>query len=507
MKKIIQIMLLAGLLVPMLTACDNDDKKNIFPEGYDKILALKENGVVEVDMNTTQSDVNDSILIMRGGANPKSETNLTVQIMSKSDAAEAWGYKDDELEIIPSDAYKLVGSNELSLSKDDEYKYIPLVYNPLKIYNAMKTNKKAVWVLPLYIESKTATINSQRNKVLIKFAVKSPLIEWKTENMDAEIIYKNLNVNLNAAIANSEDNKYDFTCDVSTANAAKLVEEYNDSMGTHYEVLPEKAYSINKFSFVQGSLNSSTTLSLSRNGLTSDHTYLLPIQLGSLSNEVIDKSDKIIYVVVTCPKYVCQIVDRTIWKIAFANTQDTGIWSARSLFDNNYNTEWSAHWSGAVASADDFDYDDAYFKLGYPACRLRRDVPNMALILDLGRKVMVAGIGVAKMAGFVGDQDLKDLEIYMADNFTFKTVKQGGSFYNYNNLNDGNSWHLALTYKDIPRQQGTFWYNLSESDMQNAVSGRYLKFHPTAVYRSLNACQCAELFIKEIISIDGNPVE
>ena len=90
MKKSISIILLASSLLFILLSCnDNDD--NYVPEAYRKILSLKESGIKDYSMNANQSSITENILILRGGGEPHSESNMEMYIMSKEEACEAWG--------------------------------------------------------------------------------------------------------------------------------------------------------------------------------------------------------------------------------------------------------------------------------------------------------------------------------------------------------------------------------------------------------------------------------
>lgn len=84
MKKSISIILLASSLLFILLSCnDNDD--NYVPEAYRKILSLKESGIKDYSMNANQSSITENILILRGGGEPHSESNMEMYIMSKED--------------------------------------------------------------------------------------------------------------------------------------------------------------------------------------------------------------------------------------------------------------------------------------------------------------------------------------------------------------------------------------------------------------------------------------
>jgi len=94
----------------------------------------------------------------------------------------------------------------------------------------------------------------------------------------------------------------------------------------------------------------------------------------------------------------------------------------------------------------------------------------------------------------------------LSDSFTFVA---DGDLENYNNVNKSNTWNLAITCNDIPNVGGgPYWYHLHESNqVSNVQKGRYLKIRPTASHRANNLVSFSELYVKELISIDGNSVQ
>lgn len=164
MKKHIYIMTLFGLLLPILSSC-NDDNENLFPDKYVKVLSLKDNSTKDLVMNTTQESITESILILKGGGNPDSEANVELRVLSKEETCAIWEYEPDQIDIIPSDAYEFVGGGNIKIGKDENHKYVSVTFYPFKIYSADKTNENSKWVLPLVLVSSTDTINQSMNKI------------------------------------------------------------------------------------------------------------------------------------------------------------------------------------------------------------------------------------------------------------------------------------------------------------------------------------------------------
>lgn len=488
----------------LLSSC-NDNELDIFPEGYDKIVMLKQNGIINVKLNTTMKSYSDSLLILCGGAHPDAGSTISLRVMNKDEVSETWGYEKNTVEILPATAYKLATADDMVIPEGSAYKYIRLVYNPNAIFDIINQNPDVKWVLPLVVESNNATVNKDKNKVMLCFQVFKPSVEWTwSEDINAEIVYKTLDLELGAKVANTQENTNNFTCTVTAENIDQQVKHYNDSCGTNYKPIPVQSFTISDMTFTAGEVKTTAKLTLSRKGLQADEKYLLPITIGkpSLDGMIVDK--KVHYVVVTNPKVVTREIDRSNWKIKFCNCQEpwNGTFTALAMIDGNPETSWGSHWSQALAQSDDFDYGDVVYGKGFASCTMRRDIPNMCTVIDLGATYTIGGVGVYKPST---DVDLKGVEIFVAPAFNFKTVKDGGRFSNYNNVNDDNEWTLAVTFNDIPRTKGTFWQNVSSS--QQLASGRFIKFHPTASWREANLAQCGELYLREVVSIDGEPIK
>lgn len=511
MKKIIHIILLTGVFTSFFCSCNDDFANNIFPDRYIKILSLKETGIKDITMNTTQQQVVDSILILKGGGRPNSTSNMGLKVLSREEAAAIGGYEVSNIRLIPTDSYDVSQGQNIKLEENEDHKYVPITFYPIEIYAAMDEEEQEglVWVLPLALESSSDTINDSRNKLLIRFEVNRPLVEWEIiEDENAEIALQTLDVPLKLKISHSEDNVLDFTVGLSHTENENLVNRYNDSLGTNYALLPNNTYNLSDFSFNAGDREAQSTLQLRRAGLQQDKTYLLPLKLSELSVDNIEKTNRVKYIVVTNPKYVYRDVQRNDWKVVFVNNQQR--WRApdffaTSLIDGKIETAWATKWDGAIPTWDDYDYG-AMDYWGYHMFWERRDIPNIVIVIDMGKEVNFGAVGVGQGTLDMGDRDLKSCEFYLSDSFKFIA---DGDLENYKNVNKGNTWNLAITYNNIPNVGGgPYWYHLHESStVSNVPKGRYLKIRPTASHRANNLVSFSELYVKELISIDGNPVQ
>lgn len=507
MKRIIYKTLLFCTMLCMFSACTNDD--NLFPEKYHKILYFKDNGIHNLSFNTTDQSPEDSILIIKAGSDPSLTANVSLKILTSDEVKDAFEESGGtNYAIIPSDAYKFSDGQEYKFLKNETYKYAPVVFDPIKIYQAIQTNKNATWVLPIQLSSVSDTINPEKNMILLKFNVKSPTIEWNISDQSQTMLYKTLSVNLSASMKNANLNEWTFTCGLDASENEKLVTAYNDSLGTKYEALPSGSYSFNNFAFSSGKMDANSILTINRGGLQNDHIYLLPLKLSSPSNDAIDKTDSIKYLIISNPKYGTVIPDRGTWKIMFCNSQPDGSASWNSLFyankilDGDASTHWSTNY-GSLTSYDDFRYDfpDFYAFKGVRNC------PNIIIVIDMGEERSLCGVGLLEGPDYPGGFDLKSCNFYVSTHFNFKPVKSGGNLSNYNTVNDGNSWNFLINCLNIPQNTTVNWYSLSSTQLDGGVPrGRYLKFIATDSYRAEDLIELTELYVRQVVSVNGNPI-
>ena len=166
---------------------------------------------------------------------------------------------------------------------------------------------------------------------------------------------------------------------------------------------------------------------------------------------------------------------------------------------------------------------DTQIEVPYPCCDGVRKYDKVVVVIDLGETVNIHSIGLSKMAGNVGNLDLKGVEFFTEDQFTLETARQykdtdtakyRAAIANYSTADAGNAWRKFMVWNDIPKGNTTdglptVWKTTPDEYMNTAAAkGRFLKIHPTASYRStMNCIEICDLYIRKLITIDGEPVQ
>ena len=222
-------------------------------------------------------------------------------------------------------------------------------------------------------------------------------------------------------------------------------------------------------------------------------------------------------------RVVMETVDRKDWLVKFVNSYyaDMNL-RPEKMIDGDLSSEWVNPWNCPLApnpeveNDDDFNYlwSDNNWSVLIGENR-HRDIPNIVFVFDFKKDIEIGRIGIGKAPqDWPYNQDLRDCEFYVGTVWNFKSFAAQndkwtgeGSLENYNTANDGNDWKLVLTATDIPKEYGIFWYDVPETVSKADRTGRYLKIHPTKVYRGNEACEIAEIYVDAIVQDNTANVE
>ena len=502
--------ILTALMTVLLINSCNEVDYELFPDGYVKILSIKGSGIKDCMAGNTVTEYRDSILILKGGGDPDTDAFASLQVMDMQTACETFGYSSDMIEIIPEEAYSISGDGKISLPGTTRSMYVSMKFAPDVIYEKKLESQGRILVLPLILESQTDTINISSNKILYRFDVRGPLLQWADKgNTTAQIDYLTMEVPIDVNVSYHGSSLQDFECSLDKTGLDVLVSQYNQSHETSYELLPESAYTFTPFTIAAKQETGGTKLALSRTGLVSDKEYLLPMKLNN-ENMPVEVSSDVKYLIVTNPKYTYKEIDRTGWTIALANATNAGSqWSRPTnlLDDDVIGTHWDSYTAKSYVTPgeDDYVYDHSY-PIQHYMSKMRK-IPNMLIVVDLGKSQVVSRISISKPSA-KNCQDLKACEFYMADDFVFKSVKEGGRTENYNTADDGNDWKKVLTISDVPKTSGTWWYDVPQSVSDADRTGRYVKIRPIEDWgRAEGCCQISDFRVMAAVAVDGVLIE
>ena len=208
------------------------------------------------------------------------------------------------------------------------------------------------------------------------------------------------------------------------------------------------------------------------------------------------------------------------WMVKFVNSyyHDMSM-RAEKMFDGDLSSEWVNPWNFPLAPKDENDDDFNYLWSDNNWSVLigenrHREIPNIVFVFDFKKDIEIGRIGIGKAPEqWPYNQDLRSCEFYVGTVWNFKSAAEktvtdgvrtnywpgGGNLANYNTANDDNDWKLVLRATDIPKETGIFWYDVPETVSKADRTGRYLKIHPTEVYRGNTPCEIAEIYVDAIV--------
>ena len=522
MKKYLIIM---AVPLMMLSSCE-ENMEDLFPSEYQKVLSVKNSGQSSLVMASASESYVVDIIVLKGGGNPSSDSEMSFRLMTDDEVAEEWNWSPSQVEIIGEEGFEIEGGDNIVIPADESYRRISLTLHPSAIA-AMTKQDSETWILPLVLESSTDNVNQDMNKMLYTLDLRDLTLEWgdfQEETRTVEITYLEQQVPLTMVMAYAEANEFTFTATLDDSRTDELVTAFNASHGTDYLALPASALSAPEFSFAPGVEESTQTITLSRKGLESDRTYLLPMDF-TVSAEAVSKSEEMKYLIVTNPKYSMEDVDQTTFSIAFTNSETGWGWQASNLIDGETNTfgasAWSSNYSGGMASdtEDDWVYsfeakDRWQHHLDYyPFCHLQRPLSDVYIVIDMKEKITLGAVGFGKWADNLGDYSLKSCKVDLADEFSIKSYQDGGSIADYSDVSNGSvGWKNAFDCKDLPNVKlQCAWFDISDTDGASLQSGRYMRLNPYETYRNdeanKNNVAFTEIYVKKVVAVDGVRLE
>lgn len=474
-------------------------------------------------LNTTQITYQDSIAIIKSGSDPSLSANVTLEVRSQAFLDSAYNISGKNYKVLPQDVYKFNGSSEVDFNKNEKGKWGVLTINAKQLFKYIQQNPTVQFVLPIQLNSQRDSIYQYKSSMLVKVNVKEPTVEIGSSQIEDNMIYKSLDVKVNAAMSNIEKNQWDFDCSLVTLNdseTSSLVNDYNVKNGTNYEILPSGSFSMTAFNFKKDVNESQSTVTVKRDKLVNDHSYLLPLRLAS-GKSVVDGlaiSNDIVYIIIHNPKYGYVIPDRSNWKILFCNEDNkfggaTGAdgAGAPAMIDNDINTYWMYARANDYAwesyfNGDDYDYNfkdyhaffgDRWYGDGHGG--------KQVIVIDMKESSHIMDIGIIQRQD--ADCYLVNASFAVSDDKEFKFLpqKSGGTASDYNDV-ALNNWTPVFTWNGIPQQKGISWKVINTDELHNhGMKGRFLKVMPLlgSWGGSYHGSCIAEIKVMQLLAIDG----
>jgi hypothetical protein len=532
-KSLLNILLLiVGIL--FITSCSNSEYgfDKLFPNEYHKVMLFKNSGVQSLSLNTTETNYQDSIVVLKAGSDPSLTANVKFNVLSQIEIDSIYNVPQGlDYRVIPSQLFSFNNGQEMSFGSGETGKYLILSLDAFKIYNYIQADiaitAKTKYILPIQmVSTHNDTISSAGGKLIELITVEKPDITLPS-NQYSVMNFKTLDLNLSATVSNY-DLANDFTCSFDQSKSDSLFRVFQASNPNYpCAAMPVEAYgALPTLQFSKGNATGTALLTLNRASLQNDVHYVLPLMLKSTNLQNTDLSPNVQFIVVTPPTYGTQWIDDVSgWKPVFDNC-DQKSWTQSSggdnggpyaLIDNDASTYWHSCYSGPLYTSyagtngtgnqtggsygDDYNYNFT----DYNTCVAKRLPGSICLIYDMQQKYYVLGVKTLNRAS---NTDTKSINFSVSsdDAFQFLPIKKGGNISDYNNPSL-NNWNSLFTQV---RNTTDSWQSITIdpttiTSLDN-LKGRFIKLRFMDSNRA-NVVNLAEFRVLVLVSINGDPVK
>ncbi len=297
--------LLTSLL--MVSACGKEDNTPIVDDDDNSAtqtsyMYLQENGLKMVSVSVLEDKYVYSLSVFKGGDNAGFEADANIRIWSEKELAAYNQSRGTSYASLPSGLYT-INPESFSFTKEESSHKIDIELSPLKLIKLIEENNLE-YVIPLRLESTDMEVSEKRQDLLLYISLDVPRVEFSTYNVNVVLSEATVDVQLDTKYNFKENGKlapsaWDFNCMFTIPdNAQQLVDAFNASNESQYELMPESACNLSEVSlqYGVGDDSSSATLTIDRSKLGLKY-YLLPLKIQSDFNKVIGDS-RICYVTV-----------------------------------------------------------------------------------------------------------------------------------------------------------------------------------------------------------------
>lgn len=324
-----------GLLLMLFISCEDKRLDGLEP---DKVY-LPKSGLHTEESYTTGTTATAQLWTYKSSLNG---TSCQVTYTVKPELLAAYNEENGtNYEILPEDCYEIPQST-ISIQGKEEYGKFHINYFPEKIVeHCGGVYKLEKYALPMEISSDDAPVTNM-NSAILTFVVKEPII--KMQNTLVSKIEFNAGstgtVNQEVKIGMDFDSKWDckFTIENDQTMLEEILEDYNTTHNTFYELLPEDAWqlSASEGEIKTGNSSYALTVSIDQSKVKSGY-YAIPVLLKSIEKPLqVSETESLCIIPVYCTG---NFVSKEGWTITVSSC-NPNYGSAQGLIDDKLSTYW-----------------------------------------------------------------------------------------------------------------------------------------------------------------------
>ncbi len=540
--KLLMSCLIGGLT--LFTACNDDEET-----GGGNPLQLGESGIVTMELSYQQTDTVVQLPVVN--RRMRAATVDLVQLTQEELDAYNNRWQTDYL-MIPEDAYEMLSST-VSFASGERQKSLEVTIHPSLLYQHLLTQPEGEaksYALPLKMNSN----EESTGEVVYVMNLYYPEMTLTSEE-EISVALNAMETPIEISASMQEEGMttpngmaVSFRL-VTPADKEAWVANYNADNGTSYTLLPEAYFTATNVTGAADAETATGTVTINRQPQGQETlergVYILPLVPQREDGAQFMLSYDTCAIVIDNPSHLftsTDKVDREGWRIIFCNS-DNGVWNSdgiiTNILDGNPGTFWASwyqYWGGQENWWNDHGRGDDWcdYGLEFMTYQENNGVGDMfsegsrrfladdyifiagerehpVFVIDMGREYYISEVGLQHRSDTQYAQT-RSADIYVSNDpeFLFTSVREGGTLEGYDTVNENNWTHICTV--NMEQTTDEFWANADIDDARatGASRGRFLKFVNRDVLREdgdQNYAGLGEIWIKEVATIDGEPVE
>lgn len=210
-------------------SCEGYD--DLIPSEYDKILSLTVVGEQTLTLYETGEDGNYPISVMKGGNKPNATAEAKIKVMDEVELEIHSQVVGKSYTLLPSNLYE-IDNNDVSFTSDEQFKKRNITLKTTLISELLK-NSTENYVLPILLYSDRDSINSEKELLMLKPEVVTPVVSYSESSTTLRI--------------SGEESTYEFVLELpfeSLWDFESTVVVDANSLPSGYDLVPENEITI-----------------------------------------------------------------------------------------------------------------------------------------------------------------------------------------------------------------------------------------------------------------------
>lgn len=283
------ICVLGGTLA--LSSCEKYDE--LFPEKYHCVLNIKDAGIRNIELYTTDAEGSVSVSVMKTGSEGSVPANGVITPMAEEVFQAYCNTNGLKYAYLPAEYYSLQ-NNDLQFSAQERYKLVNALLKTKEILQLQESQNGQKYALPLLLRSSEVSVND--SLLIIVPDIQAPTIGLANAGFTNAVSFSSkgeatltYTLELTLPIPNTWGLKCSLACN---EEAVEAFNKYNSQNGNRYKQLPSNTYSLPEngvVTFGNEATTASVDITINRTSLEMGE-YILPLSITSPTVEGVEIS-------------------------------------------------------------------------------------------------------------------------------------------------------------------------------------------------------------------------